>query len=407
VSRRRAALSLVFAILLLDVMGITLLFPVGAFLVRRYSADALMVTLLAAIYAGAQLLAAPVLGKLSDRYGRRPVLVVSLFGSAAGYVLFGLGGALWVLLLSRAIDGLTGGNMSTATAYIADVSAPEERSKNFGLVGVAWGVGLVLGPALGAVTGQVFLELPAYVAAALSLTSALLCLRFLPESLPPERRERGPLRLADLNPLASIARTVRRPELVVPLAALALFQLVFNGTNSVDGLFLIERFGARPWQIGAALVGVGVVVALVQSVGVRTVLPRVGERRLGTAALSALALGAPLITFAPSLPLACAAMYVRHLASGFVFPSLGGLASKRTRPQDQGELMGVTTGLASAASVLGPIGAGIAHQHLFPGAAYWGGAALAALAALLVARLREGRLQASGYGLQEKPVAAA
>jgi DHA1 family tetracycline resistance protein-like MFS transporter len=393
-SRRRAALTLVFFVMLLDVMGITLLFPVGAFLVRRYSADALMVTLLSAIYAGAQLLAAPVLGRLSDRYGRRPVLVLSLLGSVLGYLLIGVGGALWVLFLSRAIDGVTGGNMSTATAYIADVSSPEERSKNFGLVGVAWGVGLVLGPALGATTGQIRLELPAYVAAGLSLTAAFLCLRLLPESLPPERRDRGPLRLVQLNPFASIVRTVRRPEIVVPLAALTLFQVVFNGTNSIDGLFFIERFGAQPWQIGLVLVGVGVVVALVQSVGVRTVLPRLGERRQGIAALSLLAVGCPAITFAPALAPACAAMLFRHAAAGFVFPALGGLASKRTRPQDQGELMGVTTGIGSAASVLGPVGAGLAHQHLFPGAAYWGAAALAAVAALLVVRIQGQRLQA-------------
>ncbi len=396
------ALRLVFFIMLLDVMGITLLFPVGAFLVRRYSADAVMVTLLSAIYAGAQLLAAPVLGRLSDRYGRRPILVASLFGSAAGYVLFGLGGALWVLLLARAIDGLTGGNMSTATAYIADVSAPEDRSKNFGLVGIAWGVGLVLGPALGAAAGQVCLELPSYVAAGLTLTAAVLSLRLLPESLPPERRERGPLRLAELNPFAAIARTVRRPELVVPLAALGLFQVTFNGANSIDGVALIERFAVAPWQIGLVLVGVGAVVALVQSVGVRTLLPRLGERRLGTLALSLLALGCLAIAVAPTLALACAALLFRHAAANFVFPSLGGLASKRTRPQDQGELMGVTTGIASAASVLGPVGAGLAHQHVFPGAAYWAAAALALGAAALVARLQDGgRLQATGFRLQE------
>lgn len=386
-TRRQTALAMVFAILLLDVMGMTLLFPVAAFIVRRHGGDALMVTLLSAVYAAAQLVAAPVLGRLSDRWGRRPLLVASLLGSAGGYVLFGAGGALWVLLLARAVDGLTGGNMSIATAYIADVSAPAERSKNFGLVGIAWGVGLVLGPALGAAAGQVRLELPAYLAAGLTLAAALLCLRLLPESLPVERRVRTPLRLAALNPFAAIARTVRRPEVVVPLAALTVFQLAFNGTNSVDGIFLIERFGAQPWQIGLLLVGVGVTVALVQWLGVRAALPRLGERRLGSTALALLALGCLALPLAPTLTLACAAVFFRHGASGFVFPSMGGLVSARTRPEDQGELMGVTTALASAASVLGPVGAGAVHQHLFPGAGHWAGAALAALAAILVVRL--------------------
>jgi multidrug resistance protein len=394
-TRPRAALALVFAIMVLDVMGITILFPVGAFLVRRYSGDALMVTLLSAVYAGAQLLAAPVLGKLSDRFGRRPVLLVSLLGSAAGYVLFGLGGALWVLFLSRAVDGCTGGNMSTATAYIADVSSKEDRGRNFGLVGVAWGVGLVLGPALGAATGQVALELPAYAAAGLSLFATLLCLRWLPESLPATRRDRKPLRLSELNPFASIFRTVRRPEILAPLAALTLFQLTFNGANSIDGLFLIQRFDARPWQLGLALVGVGLTVGLVQAFGVRRILPRHDERTVAVTALALLAAGLLGISFAPGLLLASATMLFRHAASGFLFPSLGGLVSKRTRDEDQGELMGVTTALASVAAVLGPIGAGAAHQHLFAGAAYWAGAAVAVVAALLCLRLRipEPRLQ--------------
>ncbi len=388
-SHRRAALPLVFLVMVLDVMGITILFPVGAFLVRRYSADALMVTLLSAIYAGTQLLAAPALGRLSDRLGRRPVLVASLLGSAAGYVLFGLGGSLWVLFLSRAIDGFTGGNMSTATAYIADVSAREDRGKNFGLVGVAWGVGLVLGPALGAVAGQLRLELPAYVAAGLSLAAALLCLALLPESLPPGRRERAPVRLADLDPFASILRTVRRPGILAPLAALTLFQLAFNGTNSIDGLFVIERFDARPWQIGLALVGVGVTLALVQALGVPRVLPRHGERRVAATALSLLGLGCLWTSLAPSLLLACLAMLFRQGASGFLFPSLGGLVSSRTRDEDQGELMGVTTALGSVAAVLGPIGAGAVHQHLFAGAAYWAAAALVGVAALVALQIRQ------------------
>jgi MFS transporter, DHA1 family, tetracycline resistance protein len=159
------ALAILFSIMLMDVMGITLLYPVAPYIVRRYSSEAMPVTLLIVIYSGAQFLAAPLLGKLSDLYGRRPVLLASIFGSAVGYVIFGLGGALWVLFLSRLIDGVTGGNMSTASAYIADISLPEERASNFRWIGMAWGVGLVVGPAIGGVTGQVNLSAPAYAAA--------------------------------------------------------------------------------------------------------------------------------------------------------------------------------------------------------------------------------------------------
>ena len=141
----RATLALIFAILLLDVIGISMLYPIAAYLVLRYSSDALKVMLLTVIYAAAQFVAAPLLGKLGDMYGRRPVLLVSLAGSAIGYTIFGVGGALWVLFVSRLIDGITAGNQSVAAAYIADVSAPEVRTKNFALIGMAWGIGLIIG----------------------------------------------------------------------------------------------------------------------------------------------------------------------------------------------------------------------------------------------------------------------
>ena len=140
--------------MLMDIVGMSIIFPVAPYIVQRYSSDALMVTLLTVIYAGAQFFAAPALGKISDRVGRRPVLLVSVFGSAIGYFIFGIGGALWVLFLSRLIDGITGGNISTASAYIIDVSKPEERTKNFTLLGMAYGLGFILGPAVGGVLGQ-------------------------------------------------------------------------------------------------------------------------------------------------------------------------------------------------------------------------------------------------------------
>ena len=395
-STTRRPLALVFVIMLLDVVGLTILFPVGAFLVRRYGGQAILVTLLSALYAGAQFCAAPLLGRLSDRFGRRPVLLASVLGSAAGYLLFGIGGALWVLLLSRVVDGLTGGNMSAATAYIADVSRPEERARNFSLIGMAWGVGLVLGPALGAVTGQIRLELPAFVAAGLSLASAGLCFRFLPESLPAARRDRSPFLLSDLNPFAAILRALRRPGLLAPLVALSLFDVTFSGVNGTEALFLIQRFAVEPWQLGALLVGVGVSVAAVQALGVRRLVPRHGERAVAAGALSVQALASLATFLAPGIVVAFPIILVRNAASGFVFPALGALVSAQVGDRGQGELLGVTTALASVMSVLGPLGAGVVHDHVMPGAAYWMGAILLAAAAALTVRLPVSVLAASG-----------
>jgi DHA1 family tetracycline resistance protein-like MFS transporter len=135
--RTNAALGLIFVIMLMDVTGITLLSPVAPYIIQKFSSKALMVTMLTVLYAGGQFIAAPLLGKLGDRFGRRPVLLVSLFGQGIGYLIFGIGGALWILFLGRVIGGITGGNLSTAGAYIADVSRPEQRPKNFALIGMA------------------------------------------------------------------------------------------------------------------------------------------------------------------------------------------------------------------------------------------------------------------------------
>src|SRR5512140_24844 len=169
----RRAISLIFVIMLMDIIGIGLLAPIAPYIVRQYSDQAIMVTMITVMYAGGQFIAAPLLGKLGDRYGRRPVLLISLAGQGIGYLIFGLGGALWILFLGRVIGGITGGNLSTAAAYLADVSKPEERSKNFALIGTAWSLGLILGPAAGGLLGQIHIAAPALMAAALSFINLI------------------------------------------------------------------------------------------------------------------------------------------------------------------------------------------------------------------------------------------
>lgn len=380
----RMALGLIFCILLLDVIGIAILWPVAAYIVRRYSDDALMLTLLNAIYAAAQFIAAPLLGKLGDRHGRRPVLLASLFGSAIGYVMFGIGGALWVLFLSRLVDGITAGNQSVAAAYIADVSTAETRARNFTLIGMAWGMGLVLGPALGAALGQLHLAAPAYAAAALALVSALLGLAALPESLPREQREVTALRLADLNPVISIGEVARKPGLGRLLLALCLFNLAFTGINSTETLYLIDTFAVQPRQIGALLVLAGVTVALVQPV-LRPLVRLCGEQPLARAALIVQALGAVAMAGTLVLWPIYALTVLRTVASGLTFPTLGALMAGRVAPGEQGALMGVNTALGSAMGALGPLWAGVAYERVTPGAPYCMGAGAFVLAAATLA----------------------
>jgi len=380
----RRALGLIFAIMLLDVMGQLLLAPVAPYLVRRYSDSALMVTLLTVMYAAAQFVAAPLLGTLGDRYGRRRVLLVSVLGSVAGYVVFGLGGALWVLLLGRLIGGASGGNISCAAAYIIDISAPADRTKNLTLVGMAWGLGLILGPALGAVAGQVSLEAPAFAAAGLSLLSVSLGYFFLPESLPRELRKSAPLRASDLNPLVPIGRMARKPGLGRLLLVLCLFNLAFNGVNNTEPLFLIDKFAAQPWQLGLQMVLVGAALAVVQTVFVPPLVRRWGEKRVAAVCLLAQAALAPVTFLSPLFWLIYPVTVLSRSASGFVFPTLTTLQVNGVSPQEQGTLMGVSAALGSLMGILGPLWAGVAYDVILPGAPYWLGAAIYVAAAAVL-----------------------
>lgn len=383
---QKRALGVIFFVLLMDVTGITILYPVAPFLVKRYSDQALMVTLLTVIYAGAQFFAAPLLGKLGDRYGRRPVLLVSVAGSAIGYIIFGIGGALWVLFFSRLIDGITAGNMSTASACLADISSPEERPKNFGLIGVAWGVGLVLGPALGAVLGEIDLAAPAFTAALLSLVNLGSIYFFLPESLEEGQRETQPIQVRDLNPFIAIKAMARLPNLGILFIAHCLFNFTFNGINSIQTLFLIEKFAAQPWQLGLLLAISGVTVAVVQAVFVQRLVSRYREKPVGVASLWGQAISATAIFFAPFFWLIYPLTVLNSTMSTFTFPTIGTLAANSVSPREQGVLMGVTTALGSLMSIFGPLWAGISYDRVMPGAPYWMGTITFILAGLVLSR---------------------
>ena len=222
-------LGFLFSIVLFDFIGLTILITVQTFIVREFNTTALAVTLLTVIYAAAQFIAAPLLGKLSDRYGRRPILLFSLLGSAIGYFIFGIGGALWVLYLSRLIDGFTGGNVSIANAYITDISSEKDCTKSLGLIGAAFGLGLIIGPILGGLLSQISLNAPVYVAGIFSLFATIVGFFILPESLPKSKRETENLYLKDLNPLTSIGKFITRPLLGIFILVFLIYNFTFSG----------------------------------------------------------------------------------------------------------------------------------------------------------------------------------
>lgn len=383
-ARKKGALGLIFVIMLMDIIGLTVLSPVAPYIIKRYSSEALMVSMVTVIYAAGQFFAAPLMGKLGDRYGRRPVLLVSLVGQGIGYLIFGVGGALWILFLARIIGGITGGNLSTATAYIADISKPEERTKNFTLIGIAWSLGLILGPALGGVFSQLSLEAPAYASAVLSFANVILGIFLLPESLPAERRETTPMRARDFNPIVAIFEMARKPGLGWLLLVTCLFNFAFNGINSTGSLFMIDKFDAQSWQVGLLMTLSGVSLALMQFLFVQRLVKRFGEIRIAITSLTGQALGNLAVFFAPVFELIYPINMINSAISGFTFPTLTTLNTNRVQPREVGLLMGVTTGLGSLMNIIGPLWAGLVYDHVMVGAPYWMGAAIFVLAAAML-----------------------
>jgi DHA1 family tetracycline resistance protein-like MFS transporter len=384
----KRALALIFFIMLMDVIGMSLLFPVAPYIVQRYSGEALMVTLLTVIYAGAQFLAAPALGKISDRVGRRSVLLICVLGSAIGYFVFGFAGALWVLFLSRLIDGITGGNISTASAYIIDVSKPEERAKNFTLLGMAYGVGFILGPALGGALGQLNLNAPLFAAGVISLASTALIYFILPESLPKERRVKTRMRLNDFNPFASIAQIAFKPGLALILLVVCLFNFSFDGVNSVTGVFIKDKFAASPLTLGLLFVVVGIATAFVQATLIERLVPRYGEKRMALVGLLASIIGWPLIAAVPLLWMLFPVAFLQSGITGFIWATTGVMAADLVSESEQGQLAGVNVALGGLMSMLGPLWAGAVYDRIAAGSPYWMGAMILGFACLLLARVR-------------------
>ncbi len=396
----RRSLALIFMIMLMDVIGITLLSPVAPFIVRQFNDQALMVTMITVLYAAGQFIAAPMLGKLGDRYGRRPVLLASLAGQGLGYIVFGLGGSLWVLFIGRIIGGITGGNLSTAAAYIADVSKPEERSKNFALIGTAWSLGLILGPAAGGLLGQLNLSLPAYVAAVLSFINLLLGIFILPESLPKERRDTSPMRPSDFNPIVAIFDMARKPSLGWLLAVLFLFNFAFNGINSTSTLFFIEKFNAQTWHISLLLILAGIAITVTNSFLVPRAVPVFGEKRVASTSLFGQGLVFVIIFLVPLFWPIFLLNPLISMISAFTFPTLTTLTIDCVTPREVGLLMGVTTGLGSLANIFGPLWAGVIYDRVMVGSPFWMGAIILVIAGAMLFRPSA---RAANLSLEPKP----
>ena len=381
-------LAFLFSIVLFDFIGLTILITVQTFIVKEYNTTALAVTLLTVIYAAAQFIAAPLLGKLSDRYGRRPILLFSLLGSAVGYFIFGIGGALWVLYISRLIDGFTGGNVSIANAYIADVSSEKNRTKSLGIIGAAFGLGLIIGPILGGLLSQISLSAPVYVAGLFSLFATIVGFFILPESLPKNKRETIKLVKKDFNPLSSIGKFITKPILGIFLLVFIIFNFTFSGFTISLPIFLIHKFNINALNVAGILFVSGVVSSIVQGGLIGRLDIRFGDKKLLMVGLIIFSIGLIFFFMAPSFWMIYPIIGFISFGLGLTTPTLSSIISKIVSKKDIGEVFGVNTSLNSLMSIFGPLWAGLVYDYIRPSAPYWMGAILLLIAFILVVKTK-------------------
>lgn len=378
----KKALGFLFATVFLDLLGAGILIPIIPYLVKQFRTDATTVGVLSLSFSAAQFLASPVLGVLSDRYGRRPVLLLSILGSALGYFLFAIANSLPLMFIARIIDGATGGNISTAQAYIADVTPPEDRAKNFGLIGAAFGLGFVIGPAVGGALSHISVHAPAYGAGVISLITAAFGYFVLPESLPPANRRTGSFRLSELNPFLPLRQVLLRIELRLLLAALFVLNFAFSGLQSNFAVFTAVRLNYTASENAWTFAYIGLTAALIQGWLVRRISGWISEFRMAGLGLVLLTIGFLGIAISYR-PLYLNLSIVAVSGVGFASTALMAMLTKRVTQREQGWLLGCTQSLLSLTRVFGPLWAGVAFDVFGSGAPYSSGAFFTVLALLL------------------------
>jgi DHA1 family tetracycline resistance protein-like MFS transporter len=356
-ARRKAAVGFIFATALMDIVAMGIMIPVLPNLVKSFvggdTARAADYTMIFAVTWGLmQFFASPVMGMLSDRFGRRPVLLISIFGLGVDYMFMALAPTLGWLYVGRLINGVTSASFSTANAYIADVTEPENRAKAFGLMGAAFGIGFVVGPAIGGWLGAMSLRLPFYVSAGLAMINWAYGWFILPESLPPERRATT-LNWSRANPVGSLNLLLSKPGLIWLSAVYVLFQLAHNVFPSIFVLFVGHRFGWGPDKASYLLVATGVVSIIVQGALVGRAVKLLKERGSLLVGLASAALSFLVYALAPNAVVIYLGLLVGALG-GLIGPGLQGLMTRRVGPAEQGRLQGANSAIMGISAIIGP-----------------------------------------------------
>jgi MFS transporter, DHA1 family, tetracycline resistance protein len=393
---RNPALVFIFITLLIDVIGFGLIIPVLPGLLEEMTGGGLSAASeyggwLMFTYAGMQFLFSPIIGALSDRFGRRPVILAALFAFGIDFIIQGLATNIGWFFAGRLLAGITGATFTTGAAYIADVSPPEKRAQNFGLIGAAFGMGFIIGPLLGGLLSEWGLRAPFFAAAGLALLNWLYGFFILPESLKPENRRAFDWKRA--NPVGSLLQLRRYPVILSLVGALVFIYIAGHANQSTWAYITMEKFGWDERAVGFSLAFVGLSIGVVQGGLTRVIIPKLGTARSIYVGLGVYALGFLLFAFATEGWMMYAFM-VPFAFGGIAGPALQGIMSNQVPANEQGELQGALTSLISVTSIVGPLLMTYLFSFFsrsggpvyFPGAPFLMGAVLSLLSMVLAFR---------------------
>ncbi len=353
----------IILVVFIDLLGFSLILPLLPYYAETFKANQTVTGILIASYALMQLIGAPILGRLSDRFGRRPVLLLSVFGTFLGFLLLGFANALWMLFASRILDGLTGGNLSVAQAYISDVTDEKSRSKGLGMIGAAFGLGFIIGPVTGGLLSQWGYAVPAFAAAAISLINLVLIYAWLPESLTEEKRGQ----MTEKRPAISLNALIvafQRPFTGSILITRFFFGLAFAIFQTIFSLYALAKFNLTARDTGFVLTYVGVLSVIVQGFLVGRLTNRYREDLLITASVALMAISLLGWALAPSLIWLYIIMTPTALSGGLLNTLLSSTLTKAVAPQEIGGILGLSAAVESSTRIVAPILGGVLLQQI-------------------------------------------
>jgi MFS family permease len=364
---RKSGLLPIFLIVSVDVLGLTIILPLLPFYAEHYGASPAVVGLLVSLYALCQLVAGPMLGRLSDRMGRRPLLLVSQVGTFIGFLILAYANALWLIFLSRAIDGITAGNLSLAQAYISDVTEPENRAKSFALIGIAFGMGFLIGPGLSGFLSKFGYIYPILVAAGLSATSIVCTYFLLPEVTPARTDDATPRKFMILD-WGNYLRYFREPGLAPLLWQFFAFTMAFSMFMTGFPLFAERRYtwhgqAFGPQQVGYVYAFLGLLGVILQGGLIGRLVKALGETKLARTGFFLGLAGLAWLGFTYSIPLLLVAVAVASCGTGVIRPTVTSMITQKAGRSEQGVILGLTQSLNSISSIVAPTLAGFLIDH--------------------------------------------